>query len=75
MNARPAAKLTVTNPKKRSEKKPGLRLIKPALHVALTCPWVTTKHREGDLSISALYKLRPWWVKDPSLVDGPCRIT
>ena len=58
--------------KLKREEKPGLMLIKPASHVALTCPSVTTKYREGELSISAFYKLRPRWVKNPSMVDGLC---
>ena len=62
----------VTNPRKYSEKRPALRLTKPALHVALMCPLVRTKMREGELSITTFNKLRPWWVKAPALSDGLC---
>ena len=71
-NSRAAANLEVKD-RSNGDKKPALRLIVPALQVALLSKLVKTRNNpEGVVSISTFNKYRPFWVKNPSLKDGLC---
>ena len=71
-NSRAAANLLVKDPNG-GPKRPGSRLIVPALQVALHSGLVKTKFNpDGLVSLSTFHKYRPFWVKSPSLKDGLC---
>lgn len=58
-NSRPGANLIVTEPKTRI-KRPGLRLMTPAIHIVLKSPLVRTEARpDGEVSITTFKKYRP----------------
>ena len=71
-NSRAAANLEVRDPSG-GPKRPGSRLIAPALQIALNSGLVHTKNNpNGIVSLSTFNKFRPFWVKQPSLKDGLC---
>ena len=73
LNSRPAAKLIVTNPNRRTEKREGRRLLLPELHVILQSPLVKRdSNPDGLVSFSTFKKYRQWQIKNPSLTDGIC---
>ena len=54
-------------------KRPGSRLIVPALQIALQSGLVKTKNNPaGIVSLSTFHKYRPFWIKRPCLKDGLC---
>ena len=72
-NSRAAANLEVTDPSG-GPKRPGLRLIVPAIQVALHSEIFKTRNNpDGLVSISTFNKYRPFWVKNLSLKDGLSR--
>ena len=73
-NSRAGANLHVCNPKNQKEKRDGLRLRKPALHVVLSSKLVKTKMNPmGKVSRTTFNKYRPYWVLNPVLSDGLCK--
>ena len=71
-NSRAAANLEVKDPSG-GPKRPGSRLIAPALQIALNSGLIHTKNNpDGIVSLSTFRKFRPFWIKRPSLKDGLC---
>ena len=67
-NSRAAAKTMVTNPENRSERRPGRRLSKPAIHIIVS----SDIYKEKRASYGTIWNYRLWWVLPPVSNDGLC---